>query len=129
MAMTGLRRVTGGLGLVEQTPPEAIAEEAAPGLIARVPVERRDEAVELAHWAYGALASTAYRSLRRFLPASRLAGPAFGIAIWAGFEIVGSPLLGLARTHEARPLERLALAGDHVLYGAIIEAASRQHTA
>jgi hypothetical protein len=37
MAMTGVRQVTTGLGLVEQTPPEAIIKQRAPGLLVRMP--------------------------------------------------------------------------------------------
>ena len=35
MAMTGVRQVTTGLGLVEQTPPDAIIKQRAPGLLSR----------------------------------------------------------------------------------------------
>ena len=37
MAMTGVRQVTTGLGLVEQTPPDAIIKQRAPGLLVRMP--------------------------------------------------------------------------------------------
>jgi hypothetical protein len=37
MAMTGMRRVSVGLGLVEETPPEELVEEGAPDL-ARSPL-------------------------------------------------------------------------------------------
>ena len=120
MAMTGMRRITTGLGLVEQTPPEALVEEARPGVFARIPTERRDEAIELVHWAVGAGAGALYGALPRRLRAAPLAGPVYGLAIWAVFEAAVSPLLGLRRAKEQRTLERAAIAADHVLYGAVV---------
>lgn len=122
MAMTGMRRLTTGFGLVQQTPPEALVEEARPGVLARIPVQRRDEAVELVHWAVGAAAGAMYGALPTALRARPLAGPAYGLAIWAVFEAAVSPLLGLRRAKEQRTLERLAIAADHVLYGAVVSA-------
>jgi hypothetical protein len=37
MAMTGVRTFAGALGIVEETPPEAIAKEAAASLLSAVP--------------------------------------------------------------------------------------------
>lgn len=37
MAMTGMRQVTTGLGLVEQTPPDAVFKQRAPGVLVRMP--------------------------------------------------------------------------------------------
>ena len=120
MAMTGMRRVTTGLGLVGQTPPEEIATEGFPGLFARIPVQHRDEAVELAHWSYGAFAGAAFGLLPRSLRASPWAGPAYGLAIWAGFEAGLAPLLGLRDSGQRTLRERVSIAADHVLYGAIV---------
>ncbi len=121
MAQTGARRVTTGLALVRRPPPERIALEGVPTLLARVPAEHRDEAIELAHWAYGAVAGAVYAVLPRPLRRHGWAGPAYGIAVWLLFEAaLGPALLGLERTKE-RPLsERLALAADHTLYGAVV---------
>ncbi|MGI8440067.1 MAG: hypothetical protein ACR2NV_07750, partial [Thermoleophilaceae bacterium] len=61
MAMSAMRQVTTGLGLVDQTPPDAILKQRAMGPLVRVPwlayfVARREVAlVELAHWFYGAV--------------------------------------------------------------------------
>jgi len=52
MAMTGLRRVTTGLGLLRKPPPEEIATEGVPGLFARIPPGKRGAAIELAHFGY-----------------------------------------------------------------------------
>ena len=42
MAQTALRRVTTGLGFVRRPPPERIAQEGVPALLARVPAGHRD---------------------------------------------------------------------------------------
>jgi hypothetical protein len=121
MAQTAMRRVTTGLGLVRRPPPERLALEAVPALIARVPAEHRDQAIELAHWGYGAFAGGVYAFLPGAVRRHAWAGPAYGIAVWLLFEAVLAPtLLGLERTRE-RPLsERLSLAVDHALYGAVV---------
>jgi hypothetical protein len=121
MAQTGLRRVTMGLGLVRRPPPERLAHEGVPTLLARVPPAYRTEAIEVAHWTYGALAGAAYAALPRSLRWPRWGGPAYGLAVWLFFEtVLGPALLGLERSQE-RPLrERLAVAADHALYGAVV---------
>ena len=121
MAMTGLRRITTGFGLVEKPPPERIATEAVPGLLARIPPERRDEAIELAHWAYGGLAGAAFAALPRRFRRGSWAGPLYGVGIWAVFETGVVPLV-FGPGFAARPRigERLALAADHVLYGLVV---------
>lgn len=125
MAMSGLRKLTTGLGLVRQTPPEEIAREGLPGLIARVPVDRRAEAVELAHWAYGAAGGAAYALVAPSRGRPAWAGPLYGLVLWAVFERVVAPLLGLARAEERPATERLAIAADHVLYGAVVAGGGR----
>ena len=50
MAMTGVRRITVGLGLVQKLPPEEIATEGVPALLAQVAPEHRETAIELLHW-------------------------------------------------------------------------------
>jgi hypothetical protein len=120
MAMTGMRRMTTGLGLVREVPPEEIFERGVPGLLAEIPVERRDEAIELAHWAFGAAAGAAFALAPRRVREARWAGPAYGLAIWALFEAVAAPALGLRRPRERPTSERAALAADHVLYGLVV---------
>ena len=119
MAMTGFRRVTTGLGLVEATPPERIAHEAVPRLVSRVPPERRNEAIELAHWGFGAAAGALYGALPYRLRVRRWVGPLYGLAIWAGFEFALRRLLGISGPRR-KPQERAAVAVDHLLYGAIV---------
>ena len=56
MTMTALRQVTTGLGLVEQTPPDAILKQRAFGVVVRKPrlafflATRQVALVEMAHW-------------------------------------------------------------------------------
>ena len=127
MAMTGLRQVTTGLGLVEQTPPDAIFQQRASGPLARRPglacfVRRREQAiVELAHWVYGAVGGAAYVLLPRSILRKAWAGPAYGVLTWAMFKLTVAPLLGLDKAGKQRPAERLAFAVDHLLYGAILD--------
>ena len=120
MAMTGLRRVTVGLGLVEEPPPSEIAREGVPALLARIPPEHRDEAIELAHWGYGALAGAAYGLLPPLLRRGIWSGPAYGLGIWALFEVVLARVFGLRASNERTVAERSALAADHILYGAVV---------
>jgi hypothetical protein len=121
MAQTAMRRVTTGFGLVRRPPPERLAHEALPALLARIPAEHRDEAIELAHWTYGAAAGGVYAALPGGFRRRMWAGPAYGIAVWLLFEAALAPvLLGLERT-KRRPLsERLSLAADHALFGAVV---------
>ena len=123
MAMTGMRNVTLGLGLVKRTPPERMASEAE-GLIGRVPAGKRQAAIELAHWATGAGGGAAFGAAPWAVCRRREAGPIYGLLVWAFFELVIAPSLGVST--RGRPAsERLALAGDHLLYGALVGAAMR----
>lgn len=119
MAMTGMRRVTTGLGLVREPPPEAIARQGVPALLRVVPVDNRDEAIEFAHWAYGAIGGAVYGSLPPVIRRKVWAGAAYGLAVWVLFEGVVAPLLGVDRRDRGKA-ERLAIAADHALYGAIV---------
>jgi hypothetical protein len=42
------------------------------------------------------------------------------LAIWTGFEAT-APLLGLPHANGGRPIERLAIAADHALYGFVLD--------
>ena len=124
MAMTGFRTVSAGLGLMEQPPPEEVAERGLPHLFDRIPPEHRDEAIQLAHWAYGAAAGALYGALPSELRRLPATGAAYGLAIWVAFEAGVAPMLGL-RIHERGLVERAMLAADHVLYGMIVGARPR----
>lgn len=119
MAMTGMRRVTGGLGLLDESPPDAIADRHADHVLARLGI-RRDVAAELGHWAYGAVGGGLFGVLPRTLRRHRWSGPAYGIAMWLFYEAVVAPLLGVARARQTTAVGRLALAADHLLYGTVV---------
>ena len=120
MAMTGMRAFTVDLGIVEQTPPQAIFKQRARGLIRQVPRGRRRAAVELAHWAYGAAGGAGFAVLPQSVRRRAWAGPAYGLAVWLGFEVGVAPLLGLKQARKLRAAERTALAADHLLYGLVL---------
>jgi len=120
MAMSGMRTVTSGLGLVGETPPKSIVEERAPRLVRGVPKERRRAVVELLHWTYGAFGGVVFAALPGRLRRRRWAGPVYGVAVWAGFEAGIAPALGLAKATQDRLDERLAFMADHVLYGFVV---------
>lgn len=126
MAMTGMRQVTLGLGLVEQTPPDAVLKQRAFGLLLRSPrlaflmARRQLAVVEIAHWAYGAGGGVAFAFLPLSVLDKRWAGAAYGVASWAAFELSVAPLLGLEHSKQIRPVERLMFLADHLLYGVIL---------
>jgi uncharacterized membrane protein YagU involved in acid resistance len=119
MAMTGMRRVSTGLGLVEKTPPRALSEQAPllGRLLKRVPDERRGEAIEIGHWATGAAGGVAYGMLPERLRAWNWSGVAYGLGVWVFFETVVAPLLALEHTQHRTVVSRVFLAADHALYG------------
>ena len=121
MCMSGVRSLTVRLGLLKRTPPEMVVDEYAGGMLDRIPENRREAAVELLHWAYGAVGGAAFGVLPdrvRLLP---WAGPVYGAVMWLGFETVVSPVLGLGRQRRSRTgMERVALTADHLLYGAVL---------
>ena len=126
MTMTALRQVTTGLGLVEQTPPDAILKQRAFGVVVRAPrlafflATRQVALVELAHWLYGALGGAAFTRLPRSMRRHRWVGPGYGLATWIAFELSIAPVLGLDQASRIRPIERVMFAVDHVLYGVVL---------
>jgi hypothetical protein len=119
-AMTGMRAFTVDVGLVDQTPPQAIAKQRAKGLVRRVPRGKRRAAIELAHWGYGAVGGAAYAMLPDGIRRQPWSGPAYGLLVWVGFELCLAPVLGLKQAKKQRPVERAALAADHLLYGLVL---------
>src|SRR5215212_7166282 len=63
LAMTAVRRLTTRVGFVERTPPERLAHEGFPGLLAHVPPPHRGAAILTAHVAFGAVAGAVFRTL------------------------------------------------------------------
>ena len=124
--MTGMRRVTTSLGFVRIAPPESIAKQGVPSLLALVPSRFQDVAIELAHWGYGGVASAGFAFVPRRVQQMPAAGPVFGLAIWLAFDKGIAPALKLIQAERPRTVERLALMGDHILYGVLV-AESRDH--
>src|SRR5665811_2383635 len=99
MAMTGMRVITSELGLVEQTPPQALSRQRARGvraLLRRAPRKQRRGVVEAAHWAFGAGGGAAFGALPRPMRRSPWAGPGYGLVVWLGFELGIAPVLVLS---------------------------------
>jgi hypothetical protein len=120
MAMTGMRRVSVGLGLVEETPPEELVEDGAPDLVKRIPPEHRAAAIELVHWTVGTAGGGLFALLPRRLRTRPLVGPLYGLAIFAAFETLVQPVIDTPHAHRVELGERLAIGADHVLYGLIL---------
>jgi hypothetical protein len=120
MAMSGMRAGTKSLGLVKQSPPQAVFRQRARFLLWSVPRKRRRAMEELTHWSYGAAGGVIYGALPDGVRRRAWSGPLYGLALWLGFELGVSPLLGLKQAHQLRPLERGALAADHLLYGLVL---------
>jgi hypothetical protein len=126
MAMTGMRAFTVHTGIVEETPPQAILRQRAKGLIRKVPRKNRRAAVELVHWAYGAGGGAVFGALPDEVRRRAWAGPLYGLLVWLGFEAALAPMLGLKQAHRVRPLERMGLAADHLLYGFVLSETRRR---
>jgi hypothetical protein len=120
MAMTGMRNFTVRVGIVKETPPDAILRRRASGLLKQVPEDRRRATIELAHWAYGAGGGVAFGLLPDALRLRAWAGPLYGLVVWLGFELGIAPALGLPQAEKPRPVERAGLAADHLLYGLVL---------
>lgn len=120
MAMTGMRQVAVGLGMIDRTPPEAVLNEGVPTLLRHVPQRRRTAAIEFAHWGYGATAGAAFGLVPERLRASILAGPVYGVLAWGLFELVVAPALDLSHARRANPSQRAALLIDHVFFGCVV---------
>jgi hypothetical protein len=120
MAMTGMRRVTTDLGLVKEPPPRAILRQKVPAMFGMISPKHHESAIEITHWAYGGLCGGAFGFVPQGLRRHRWAGPAYGLLIWAAFEGLLAPALGLEQARQERPMERLMFALDHVLYGVLV---------
>lgn len=125
MAMTGFRTVAAELGWLHQAPPEEVAKRGIPSVFRTIPRKHRKEAIQLAHWGYGAAAGAAFGLLPEPVRRRLWAGPAYGVAIWALFELGLAPLLGLRFT-ERKLGERATLLADHLLYGLVVAARPRR---
>lgn len=120
MAMTGMRRLTTELGLVEEVPPKAVLRQKTPLLFDMVSSEHHGAVIELVHWTYGGLGGAAFGLLPAGVRRYRWAGPAYGLLAWTMFEAVLAPALGLEQAKRARPMERFMFALDHLVYGTLV---------
>jgi hypothetical protein len=120
LAMSGLRVFARDLGLIEKTPPEALAEKPARGLMAQVPPDRRRAAIGALHCAVGAAGGVGFGVLPDLVRRQSWAGPAWGVLIWISYEGGVAPLLGLEHAKRVRPAEQAVLITDHLLYGYIL---------
>jgi hypothetical protein len=82
------------------------------------PASRDDRGCPLGVWCGGAACGALPRDWRR----RRWAGPVYELVVWLGFELGIAPVLGLSQAKRARPVDRLALAGDQLLYGVVLTA-------
>ena len=119
-AMSGMRTLTVYLGLADETPPKAILRQRARGVLRKVPRKRRPAFIELFHWSVGAFAGAIYGALPDAVRRRAWSGPVYGLAVWAGYEAGIAPMLGLSHAKKPRPVERLAFAADHLLYGLVL---------
>lgn len=126
MAMSGMRAFTVSLGVVEESPPQAIVRQRGQPFIRRVPRKRRRAMVELAHWGYGAAGGAVFTLLPPYLRRRDWAGPIYGLCTWAAFEALIAPALGLTQARKLRTVERAALAADHLLYGLVLSEIRQQ---
>ncbi len=120
MAMTGMRAFTVSAGLVEEPPPRAILRQKSRGLYRVVPRKKRRAAQEIVHWGYGAAGGAAFGVMPENVRLQRWAGPLYGLVLWLGFELGIAPVLGLSQAKKPRPVDRLMLAADHLLYGLVL---------
>jgi hypothetical protein len=120
MAMTGMREFTRHVGLLEEPPPETIVRQTVLRRLRGVKTGPRRAQVELAHWGYGAAAGACYAALPGLLRRGGWSGPLYGLLVWSSFELGIAPLLRLSQSRRPRPLDRLALAGDHLFYGFLL---------
>ncbi len=89
-------------------------------MLRRAPRKQRRGLIEAAHWAFGAAGGAAFGALPRDVRHHPWAGPVYGLVVWLGFELGVAPVLGLSQAKRVRPVDRLALAADHLLYGLVL---------
>ena len=129
MAMSGMRTFTKNMGLLKETPPEAIAKKRRPtGLVRLVPKSRRAAFVELFHWSVGAAGGAAFGILPDRIRNQPWAGPAHGILVLIPYELVVSPALGLGHWKRRDASEHVSLVVDHLLYGFVLSQFRRRAT-
>ena len=119
LAMTGMRQFAAELGLIGKTPPEEMAEKAR-GMTVDIPFDNGRAAVLTLHCAVGALGGIGFGMLPDGIRQRGWGGPAWGIAIWLGYELAVEPLLGLGPVKREKPAEHAAIIADHLVYGYVL---------
>ena len=125
LAMSGARAFAKDLGLLEKTPPEAIAEN-ADGVMANVPSEWRPAAVRALHAVVGAVGGVTYGVVPDPIRQKAWSGPIWGVAIWVSYEFGVAPLVGLKHARDVDADEQAVLIADHLLYGWILSETRRR---
>ena len=125
-AMTGMRSLTVNLGLLEEPPPRAIMRQKSHGLYRLMPKRPRRIGQELFHCGYGATGGAVFALLPEEARLKPWAGPFYGLAVWLTFELGVAPLLGLSQAKQPRPVDRLTIAADHLLYGFVLSETRRR---
>lgn len=126
MAMTGMRHVTTGFGyLPPHSPPEAVLYHLATPVLKKFTQGQARALIELLHWSYGSVGGALFGLLPRRWRRKHWIGPAYGFLFWLVFETLIAPRLSETRWQSGST--RLALIGDHVLYGAVVAASAWPH--
>ena len=126
LTMSGFRMFTVDLGLLKETPPEAIAKQRARGILRMVARRRRRAAIRAMHVGYGAFGGAVFAVLPDGMRRAAWAGPMYGLVLWLGFELGIAPVLGLSQAKRLRPVEQATLATDHLLYGLVLSETRRR---
>lgn len=126
MAMSGLRSFTVSLGLVEEAPPRAILRQKSKGLLRIMPKRFRRAGQEVFHWGFGAAGGAAFGLFPQNVRMKAWAGPVWGLGMWLVFEVAAAPALGLSQAKKLRPVDRVTLAADHLLYGLVLSELRRR---
>jgi hypothetical protein len=126
LAMSGMRQFTVAVGLLRQTPPEAIAKQRAHGVVRLMPRKKRRVLIETMHIGYGAVGGGAFGLLPDRVRHAAWAGPVYGLVLWLAFELAIAPMLGLKQAKQPRRVERAVLAVDHALYGLVLSETRRR---
>lgn len=119
MAMSGLREFTRHVEFLEEPPPESILREQVLSRFTGAKEDEQRAGAELLHWSYGAAGGAVFAALPEEVRKAPVAGPAYGIVVWLGFELVVGPALGLD-SERKRLRNRVALIVDHLLYGFVL---------
>ncbi len=119
MAMSGMRRITTAMSLLESTPPRRVVRKTVPHVLRRLPERQHPALEEVVHWSYGAGAGLVFGALPDRVRRLPWAGPAYGLLLWGVFQVGVVPLLHLElrRTDWS---EQWALIADHLLYGLVV---------